>query len=527
MRRYWRIFAALLGANVVLIWLLPVLPCQDLPQHLAYTRIFMDYARTDLRFSEFYTLPDHFEPYFSLYVIMAQIGKLFALRGALRIVMTLYAAGIFVSMHLFVHACRRSAQSSLKDPAWPALLSCLLVWSPTAALGLFPFMICVPVFFAGAAGLIGWLGEIPRRYDAPLVFGACVWLTSFHLVAQGCFVLFVAFYVALNWRMQKAQQKKVWVLVACVVLTLFFWHEVGGLGVGHATAGDFNEALSQSYGLDFLNWMFRFSWSDTFANASHLLWTILGPYRCESQIFVAIAMLATALYIRRAAPPRAPGASNRLAGTTLAFGIICWITPWGFYVPSEVTFINLRMMTLGLGLLIALLDPAWFALKKAQIALALFCFVDVGHFALRAIQFNQESTDALELIQRVEPNKMLDSIVFHSRTDYFGKLFRLTHTLPMYYTALDRGLNTQFWARYTDHLPIDYQPGKRPTRTPDWSPEKFDPSQLGDSDFLLVQAATDEDPRELREASERVTSLVRSLTQPLECRGLWCLYRLR
>jgi hypothetical protein len=34
---------ALLAANLVLVWTLPVLPGQDLPEHLAYVRIFADY----------------------------------------------------------------------------------------------------------------------------------------------------------------------------------------------------------------------------------------------------------------------------------------------------------------------------------------------------------------------------------------------------------------------------------------------------------------------------------------------------
>jgi hypothetical protein len=97
----------------------------------------------------------------------------------------------------------------------------------------------------------------------------------------------------------------------------------------------------------------------------------------------------------------------------------------------------------------------------------------------------------------------------------------------MYYTVLRGGLNTQFWAKYTEHLPVDYRPGKRPVRTPDWHPEQFETSQLADSDYLLLQTATEEEPRALRLASDQVNAFVRSAHQPIQCAGLWCLFQLR
>jgi hypothetical protein len=443
-RRYWTILACLFAAQALLIWGLPVLPCQDLPQHLAYTRIFMDHGRPELRFGEFYTLPDHFEPYFTIYFVMAGLGKIFGVLGALRLVMTLYAGAIYVSMHLLLHAIRRTPTTTIQDPMWSTPLAVLLIWSPTAALGLLQFLICVPIFFVGCAGVVGWFGEHPRRIDRPLAIGACVALASLHLIALGCLVLFAGLYLVFQWRRELLGRGVAFFGAAAIPVGL--WSTFGGLGVGDAKPVPFADANAESFGLDFLNLMYRTSWNDTIANASHVLWTVLGPYRMESQIFMGLVLIGATLYLRQepravdaAAPvrkgdrrqsgkagaPPAKLASLPIRKVAYSFAAVAWIVPWGFYVPSEVTFLNLRMMTLAFGLLLALVNPLRLTTRRAQRAVVAVAFIATCHFAYRAIAFNrEEAAGALELIERVPPNKMLNSIVFHSRTDHFAKLFR-------------------------------------------------------------------------------------------------------
>src|SRR5437660_5660327 len=81
-RSYGAARAGLIAANLALVWALPVLPGQDLPQHLAYARIFLDWNRPELPFFQRYLLPSHFEPYFTVYLLLVVLDHLISLERA-------------------------------------------------------------------------------------------------------------------------------------------------------------------------------------------------------------------------------------------------------------------------------------------------------------------------------------------------------------------------------------------------------------------------------------------------------------
>src|SRR5262249_16325242 len=121
---------------------------------------------------------------------------------------------------------------------------------------------------------------------------------------------------------------------------------------------------------------------------------------------------------------------------------------------------------------------------------------------------------------------ILMSLPYHNRTDYFGKLYRLSHFLPMYYTIQHGGIATQFWAKYTDHLPIEYKPGVRPNHTPDSNPQKFQLTHLAASHYPLRQSANGEDPNDTQRVRKSTRETVQQNAELVACEGLWCLYRL-
>src|ERR1700722_13534173 len=86
----------LLVANLALVWLLPLIPAQDLPQHLTYIRIFADYDSPDYPFKDFYTLPTGFQPYDTIYLLLAVIARHSSVLFALRLALSLYVVLIFV-----------------------------------------------------------------------------------------------------------------------------------------------------------------------------------------------------------------------------------------------------------------------------------------------------------------------------------------------------------------------------------------------------------------------------------------------
>src|SRR4029077_3277992 len=100
--------------------------------------------------------------------------------------------------------------------------------------------------------------------------------------------------------------------------------------------------------------------------------------------------------------------------------------------------------------------------------------------------------------------------------------------LPMYFTVKDGGINSQFWARYTEHLPIDYLPGKRPAQSDDWSPQNFDATKhLRDARWVLLQQATNEDSPRTRADSAKARAALDDKSEQIACEGPWCLYKVK
>jgi hypothetical protein len=439
--------------------------------------------------------------------------------------MSSYIVGLFASFHLLSAAARRTAQTTLRDPQWPALLACLCVWSPSVTMGFVQFFLCVPILLCGLSGAIGWIGEHPRRYDPILATAAAAALPSLHVMAAGLYLALLSILFLFSVRPLKRRSARLAIPAVALALAVLLWSRLGGLGLGRGMRLDLGGALRGALSLDFVNSLFRLKWSDPPIIASQVLWTVLGPYRAVSQLVSALALAAAALWIRaHGAPRREP---SRLPPVARAFALLCLLAPWGMYVPTEITFINLRMMSVGFALLLVAVDPSRFEAPRARIALLALCALFTAHFAVRAAQFNREVAPVRALLDRAEPNKVLSSLVYHGKSDYFAKQFQVTHFLPTYYLAGGRGIATQFWARYTDHLPIDYHKGARPASTPDWNPERFEVGHLKDSDYLFIESATAEDSPDLVAKSKQALTILQGKGQEIGCAGLWCLYRVR
>ncbi len=528
-RLYFAVLGSLLVAYLLPFWLLQILPCQDLPQHLAYTRVFADFSRTDLRFSEFYRLPEHFEPYFSVYIAMAWLSRWISLSVAMRLLMTAYVVGMFASFHVLVASVRRTPTSSLRDPQWSTPLVALAVFSPSVAMGFLSYFLCIPLLLLGVAGAVGAVNEHSRRYDFAFLLTAALLLPSIHTVAAGAFLLFLLFFAIAAYRRAWDNPTFLTVPLSVVLFVTWAWNRWGNLGLGHAPSFNWREAMAKTLAFDVVNPLFRLTWSDPPIVLSQISWTVLGPFRWDSQLMLAIILIAFIRFLRLNGRPLSLSPPPAYRSAAVAFAIFCCLLPWGLYVPTEVTFINLRMETIGYVLLLAAIDPSWFEKARSRALLVAVSLVVIANFSLRSYQFNREARTALDLIDRVEDNKILMSLPFHNRTDYFAKQIRLTHFLPMYYMVQRGGIASQFWAKYTDHLPIDYRPGKRPIQTPDWNPEQFKDEHLATADYLLAQWASPQDAHETRTASDRVQGMLNanSTVTKIDCEGLWCLYRLR
>jgi hypothetical protein len=348
---------------------------------------------------------------------------------------------------------------------------------------------------------------------------------SLHLVANACLLLICCLHVALHPGRRRASA--LLLPVGAVLGTTMVWMVAGDAALG-GTPLQLGDAIKDSFGLDFLDRVFRLVWKDPLVKIDYLLWNLLGPYRLLSQLLVAAIGAATAaiIYIHRRpapAPERGRRPFRRTAWAVLVAGLLL---PWGLEAPSEVTFLDFRVIALACILLAASIDSRLISPGRPRRALAVACGLLVLHFGIRAQLLGREARPVLALLEQAQPRGVMMTIAFQNRSQHFGKQFRLTHFLPMYYTVRQRGINTQFWGRYTEHLPIDFQPDRRPPGPGDWRPGDFSAAHLKPPiDFVLLQRADQDNGRRDRSASAVVERMLNQRARLVRCEGLWCLFQ--
>ncbi len=542
-RRYRLALVLLILANLALVWALPVLPCQDLPQHLAYARIFRDYARPDLPYHDLYQFPDRLQPYHSVYLVLAFLGRALSILDAMRVLMSLYVIALFLSFQFLCRVCAAPAVPDLESPEspaspagpgppWAGLLGCLLVFGPIIFMGFCQFFLSIPVFLLGCAVLLRACGPDGTRRDIGFLIACCAALSSLHPVAAACLVL-LSLLKAVFQRDARALSAGL-VSLFSVAVVLLIWRMFGALGMGQQFHPDVTEELRSAYGLEVLNNLFKITWYDPLAKANFVLWTVFGPFRMSGVLLVALVMAAAALLLRHLARPITSGtgpapihdpsrAATRRA--FVAFAVLSWFAPWGIYKPTELTFLNFRMIGLAFALLLCLLPSHLFAKRRAQTLLCGFCLFFEVHLGYHAAGFAREARQTLALLDEAHPAGVMLSLMHHHPANDFGKLFRLTHFLPMYYTVIHDGTNTQFWGQYVEHLPIAFRPGKHLDVAQDWYPWQFKPEHLDLVDYVLFQAATADDPVKMRNASRSAAAILQRRAALIRCEGDVCLYR--
>jgi len=519
------IILLLTTAHLALVWMLPVLPGQDLPQHLAYARILLDYHRPELSFQNYYDLPTAFQPYFVSHYLLAAFGRVVGLDAALRLLLSGYVIATLLAFQSLVAAIHRPRPVDL---AWSTLLGSLIVWNPVLCMGFLEFLVAFPFILWGAALTIrcGDPGRTMRQIA--LLIACTAGAVSTHLVAAGCILLFALLHATFN------PSGRRWSTALAAFATsagaFGLWMRFGQTGVsGFAATANWADAFHDAQGFDFITRALRIQWYDPPTKLNYVLWTILGPFRPAVLAGTSLVFGAAIWAIKRSASGVADSDVDLVAArrTILSFAVVCWLTPWGLSVPSEVTFLNFRMFTVAFALGLAAVSPHWFRAARGRIALVLACAFALGHFAYRAAAFAGEARPVITLLRKARPLGPMLPLVYHDKSAHFGKTFRLTHYLPMYYTSKEGGINAQFWARYTEHLPIGYRQGKAFRTPPDWHPARFEPAHVAAFRYVVMQAATDEDSTENREAATRAEDTLGKLADRVECESGWCLYRVR
>jgi hypothetical protein len=493
---------------------------------LAYARILRDYDRPDLPFKDYYELPAHFQPYFASHYLIAALGHVLTIDSAVRLIFSAYVIAMFFAFRSVVRAIHRPGPG---ERLWSSALASFVIWNPIAAMGFFEFTLSLPLVLAGVALVLTDPPDVRTKRASLLLVICAAALVSVHPVAAGCLLLVAWIHAAVNPARARLARAGLVTLAAIVAFAL--WAKLGETGIESKSVVDWAEAMRETMGLEFINNALRIRWYDPAVNASYALWTLFGPFRLTAVAFVAICYTIAAWIIatsRRGEPsnetshPIAPALRM-----VLVFSISTWLVPWGLDVPTEITFLNFRLMTIAFAMGLACVPPRWLLVPRARKALVAACAFGAVHFGWRAAAFGREASAVLSLLEEAKPLGPMLTLDYHEVSEQFGKLFRVTHFLPMYYTVRHGGINAQFWARYTPHLPIGYRAGKEFHGPPDWRPVEFQPQQIGEFDYVLMKEATEADKKESRAASLIAGLTLQQKTDKVRCDDGWCLYRVR
>ncbi|MBU0506282.1 hypothetical protein KJ708_09835 [bacterium] len=495
--------------NLVLIWCTNYFPFQDLPQHLAIVSIWKNLqSHQNHIYHAWYMLPEGFHSYYSIYYLLLSLVSLFSIHVALKILLSVYVVAVFMSFHHLMKTVHGK-----DSPAWLAILAQLIVWNGALCMGFLSFAFCLP-FFLLAVSVYLRLSEAGNKKEMIVLGLSVLGMSLLHVMSGFLLLLFVFIHSVC------VRQKRVFVLSFFVILFVvslsLLWGGIFGGHLGALSGLDLVQAQKGRFGFEFINSLFDLKWSDPPVVLNYFLWNLVGPYRLLPLLFHSGLFLVLGFWFFKTKTLIKP--HKPLLSIWLLL-LICCVMPWGLYKPTEVTFINFRFIAFSLALCLALLPWSRVNTPLKKYALLICCLLVFSQFAGRVCLFNQELKPALALIHSVPKHKVMLSLMHHNESDYFAKMFRATHFTPLYYTIDNEGVNTQFWARYTKHLPIAYQRGKASLGPPDWFPWEFDGEKhLRGIDYLLVQNKKE------NELTDNQTVLIKDM-EKMRCQQNWCLYK--
>ena len=487
-----RVLAGLAFVQVLLAFLLPVIPGHDLPQHLAYARIIA--GADEPLLARLYDV-DTSDPYCTVHRLLAWATRWMSLDLAARTTFALYALATVASFGLLGRALygRRGAHV--------AMLGVALVWNPIACMGFLPFLVTLPVFVLGSAVAVVAMRQKSLGWMMA-VLGMTVLVGKLHIVGMAFFVLFGGLLAIAAWKGRS--------------LAL-----LAAMGAGALVVLSTSQSKAAHLGK-----LQGFAWSGVGEKTNMILATVFGPFPHSLRLgmelgALGLTVVVAALRSRSTTQPPHEVAFRRVA---FAFAAIGLFIPSSVRQPDDLSYLDFRFFVFALALLLASIPPSWFRARAARGALAIAVTLVVGVWVRQLMGAAGEATVAIDLVSRLRSTDRLFVLSFHDRSAYFDESNGINHYLGVHHTAQTGGVTSLFWGKYAHHLPVGYRPGVEPARPPDWRPGDFTLAQLEGSTHVLVSWPDSLDGRRARAGAARFRDDVRPRLRELACRSVYCLY---
>lgn len=441
----WLCILAAIAATLP-AWIVRFPPIEDLPYHLAAMRVIHSFHDPAFGFSEHYTLTLARTQYLGYYALGGALSYVLGIVAANVVLMCAYFAGTVLGLASLL-------RSLGKDPRL-CLLSVPLTVNVMLLLGLFPFLLGIPLMFFGLSLAIRFFDDPswPKGVGLGVLAVALFYL---HVVPFGLFA--IGFLALFPWRRLRS-----WPQLAAPVLPSFaiaawwlFFTEAGKLtrqvGSERASA-PLTTALSSVY-----HWM-----TDVFPDDS------------DERIFVALLGVAlVTVAMAHGSRERVRAGTWRLVFLPLACAWFWFTTPEGrdYVWPLAPRFPILFALTL---IPLLRMPDGWkgWAMSVAALGVAAASLVNTSsHF----IRFQQQEVGDFEQALEAIPARQKVATLIYDRGSPTVNFSPFLH-FGSYYQVRKGGLVQFSFAGYP-HWPFDYAPGKSPPpggparRRWEWTPE--------------------------------------------------------
>ncbi len=526
-------------ANVAVVWAVSVLPGQDLPQHLTYVRILVGYGDASLPFAATYTLPTHVQSYFTTYYLLAAIARLTGVVTAARVVLSLYVVAMVAAFDALTRALSSRARThagvgEAGSPSVTSLLAPLVIWNPVVWMGFLPFYIGMPAILWGYAAFLEGAhrddDERPRPGRLAQVAVAGALLASLHTVAAAAFVLLVAVHAALA----RGRRTLLFAAVAllAVALTSGLFRIVGDPALGDAAPAlsRFGEVVGN--GIDEVTGILHIDWGTPLRKLDYAYLAFVGALTLPRKMAVMAGALtvvgvAVASRAREANEPAArptPAVRTATARTLTAYWALCLVIPSAIQVPSDISFLDYRIIAVTAAISLAFVDERLFASRAARGALALFAALVTGLWVRTITAVGNEARAVEALVGRLDSRAVLLALPIDDTSREIDEGNTVGHYWPMLHTIQNGGLTSQFWGKFTHHLPIGYRDGRALPAPDDRHPWEATRAQIHAFTHVVVSYPDENADAAQRTGASAIRAVLATDATVVACDGRSCLY---
>lgn len=167
------------------LWVGERVPLQDMPQHLAAVRIFIDHGDASLGFARYFDIELFRTQYLAYYLVVALFAKVLGVMLANKLVLSAALVGTPYAMRYLLHVQHRDERASL--------FVLPLTWNAHLLLGFFNFIAAIPLCLVGLALAIELRDRFENKRAALLGFVAltCFYthVVPFAFLGLGAFIL--------------------------------------------------------------------------------------------------------------------------------------------------------------------------------------------------------------------------------------------------------------------------------------------------------------------------------------------------